>query len=248
MSTALADLGIAAVLLDIEGTTTPLSFVHDVLFPFARDRLHGYLREHGGSAAMARLIQALAAEHAAERAGEAPPAWRAGSPVEAIESAEAYARWLMARDRKSPSLKELQGWIWEEGYRAGLLKGETFPDVAPAIRRWRASGFEVAIYSSGSALAQRLLFGSTPDGDLTPLIAGFFDTGVGSKTTPDSYAGIVGALHRAPGEVLFVSDMPAELCAARTAGLHVRLSIRPGNSPHGESAPFETVRSLDELA
>ena len=194
---ALAARGIRVVLLDIEGTTTPISFVHDVLFPYARARIG--------------------------------PEWHAA----------------MDRDEKSSELKRLQGLIWEQGYRAGELHGEVFADVAPAIRRWRAAGLRVAIYSSGSELAQRLLFGSTPDGDLTPLIDGFFDTSVGPKKVPASYAEIARRLGCAPREILFVSDVTAELAAAREAGCQVVLSVRPGNAAADE--PFEAVTSFDHL-
>jgi len=194
---ALAARGVRVVLLDIEGTTTPISFVHDVLFPYARAR--------------------IGAE------------WHAA----------------MDRDEKSSELKRLQGLIWEQGYRAGELRGEVFPDVAPAIRRWRAAGLRVAIYSSGSELAQRLLFGSTPDGDLTPLIDGFFDTSVGAKKVAASYAEIARRLGCDPREMLFVSDISAELAAAREAGCQVVLSVRPGNRAADELV--ESVTSFDEL-
>ena len=246
MTDAITGRGIAAILLDIEGTTTPMAFVHEILFPFAREHLHGYLSVHREHPDLRRLILTLARERASERPDADAPTWHDTSPGEALASAEAYARWLMARDRKSPALKELQGWIWQAGYQAGLLKGEIFPDVPPAIRRWRTEGRDVAIYSSGSVLAQRLLFGSTAAGDMTPLIVHFFDTAVGPKTSAASYAEIARALGRAPAEILFVSDVPAELHAARRAGLHVRLSVRPGNPPV-DAAGYEIVRQLDEV-
>ena len=144
----------------------------------------------------------------------------------------------MDRDRKSPALKALQGYIWEWGYLSGELRGQVFPDVPRAIERWRAEGRDVAIYSSGSVLAQRRLFESLPEGDLTPLIVGFFDTAVGAKTSAESYATICRELKRTPGEVLFISDVTKELAAARAAGLQVRLSIRPGNPPQPDAAEY----------
>ena len=153
----------------------------------------------------------------------------------------------MDRDRKSPGLKLLQGLIWEAGYRAGELRGQVYPDVPPAIRRWRAAGLRVAIYSSGSELAQRRLFESTEHGDLTPLLSGFFDTGVGAKVASDSYARIAAALDVPPAAILFVSDVTRELTAAREAGLQVVLSIRPGNSAQPGSEAFERIESFDEL-
>jgi len=229
--------GVAAVLLDIEGTTTPIAFVYDVLFPFARAHLGEHLRATHDSPATREAIERLTRERADDAArGEQPP-----------EDIEAYARWLMDRDRKSPGLKLLQGHVWERGYRSGALRGEVFADVIPAIRRWRAAGVRVAIYSSGSALAQRLLFGSTDEGDVTPLIAAFFDTGVGPKTSPDSYRRIGRELDVSPSRILFVSDVTAELTAAGEAGFQVRLSCRPGNPPQSGAEAFESVTSFDQI-
>jgi enolase-phosphatase E1 len=233
-------LGVRAVLLDIEGTTTPITFVHDVLFPYARARLREYLDAHRGSPGVAEILRRFADEHAQDVTnGEAPP------PVGS--SAVAYAEWLMDRDRKSPALKQLQGLIWEAGYRAGDLHGVVFPDVAPAIRRWREAGIAVAIYSSGSELAQRLLFGSTESGDLVPLLNGFFDTAVGPKMNADSYRTIASALGVAPTSVMFVSDVTRELDAARQAGMHTVLSRRPGNVPPASSG-YDAIDSFDSLA
>ena len=130
-----------------------------------------------------------------------------------------YVEWLMDRDRKSPGLKLLQGRIWEGGYRAGVLKGEVFSDVPPALQRWRDAGLDVAIYSSGSELAQRLIFGSTAYGDLTRFISRFFDTAVGAKGAPASYRRIAAELGRAPDRLLFISDVTTELDAASAGGM-----------------------------
>jgi enolase-phosphatase E1 len=244
----LRERGVTAVLLDIEGTTTPMAFVHEVLFPFARNHLAEYLRHARDSPVLRELLAAFEAEHAADAAtGQEPPRWRSSSSDDRLDSVDAYARWLMDRDRKSPALKQLQGWIWERGYRAGLLHGEIYADTAPAIRRWRAAGHAVAIYSSGSALAQQLLFGSTPDGDLTADLNGFFDTTAGPKTASDSYARIARALGRPVSELLFVSDVTAELAAAQAAGLQVLLSIRPGNPPQPDAARFAAIETFDTL-
>jgi enolase-phosphatase E1 len=239
----LTDRGVRAVLLDIEGTTTPLAFVYDVLFPFARTHLREYLHGHGGSGEVQAALEKLHDEWRADAAArQDPPDWPEDSPLSAV----AYLEWLMDRDLKSPALKLLQGYIWEGGYRSGELKGMVFPDVRPAFERWRAVPVDIAIYSSGSVLAQRLLFGATPDGDLTPFLAGFFDTGAGAKTSPNSYRRIAGSLGRAPGEILFVSDVPAELNAARTAGCQVLLAERPGNRAV-HATEVETIRSFDAI-
>jgi enolase-phosphatase E1 len=208
------------ILLDIEGTTTPIAFVTDTLVPYARAHLRRYLEIHGNSADGARVIARLQAEHAAERTADAP-AW----------SAEAYARWLMDRDRKSSALKDLQGRIWEEGYAGGALTGPVFEDVPRALARWRASGTPVGIFSSGSVLAQQWLFRRSSAGDLTRYLTWHFDTAVGPKQQPASYARIAESVHLPAPAITFVSDVLGELDAARTAGMATRLCIRPDNPP-----------------
>ena len=238
--------GVRVILLDIEGTTTPIAFVHARLFSYARERLTRYLDAHVADPTVQDVVSRLASERADERETGAP-AWRDASADELRASVAAYAHWLMDRDRKSPGLKLLQGVIWEEGYQAGELRGEVFADVPRAIVRWRARGVSVAIYSSGSELAQRRLFESTAAGDLTRSIAGFFDTRVGPKTQPDSYRHIAGSLGEPAGTVLFISDVTAELAAARDAGCATRLCLRPGNVPQPDASQFAAIRSFDEL-
>lgn len=243
MTLRLADRGVRVVLLDIEGTTTPIAFVHDTLFPFARARLDSHLASTWHDEPTREAVRLLREEHARdESAGAGPPDWRDDAPG----AAAAYAAWLMDRDRKNTGLKLLQGHIWERGYQDGALHGIVYPDVEPAIRRWHAGGVRVAIYSSGSELAQRRLFESVESGDLTPLVDGFFDTRVGAKVEPESYGRIARALRVEPGQILFVSDVTRELDAASAAGLHAALSIRPGN-PAQPDAGFPAIRSFDEL-
>jgi enolase-phosphatase E1 len=235
--------GVACVLLDIEGTTTPISFVHDTLFAFARQHLDDYLGAERDSPGVDEVRRRLTAEHGEDVArGETPPPRDVGDAW-----LGRYVRWLMDRDRKSPGLKLLQGHIWERGYRAGQLRGQVFPDVPPAIRRWRDCGIDVAIYSSGSELAQRRLFESIESCDLTPFISAFFDTAVGAKISPDSYRAIARALRRDPASILFVSDVTTELTAARGGGLQVLLSNRPGNAAQAGAEQFESVSSFDEI-
>jgi enolase-phosphatase E1 len=223
------DRTVAALLLDVEGTTTPLRFVHDVLFPYARAHAEEFLRR-ASRAETDALVSALRAEH--ERDGESPPPWRGDDEV---RSALDYVFWLMDRDRKSTALKSLQGRIWEEGYVSGELRGEVYPDVAQAFARWRRQGRGIAIFSSGSVLAQRLLFRYSTAGDLTPHIRAYFDTTTGPKREAESYRRIAAGLERAPAEVLFVSDVALELDAARTAGMHTALCVREGAAPAGAS-------------
>jgi enolase-phosphatase E1 len=248
-----------AIVLDIEGTTTPIAFVYDVLFPFARRHLRAFLRDvkRGGDAAAADAIVRLELEWADDVAkGNAPPPWHpadAASPDGAVRDADlslvaAYLEWLMDRDRKSPALKSIQGLIWQRGYQSGELTSEIFEDVGPALERWRRAGLRLAIYSSGSVLAQRLLFGHTPAGDLTPFFAGFFDTAVGPKTSADSYRAIAAALGCAAERVLFVSDVARELDAARDAGCRTTLAVRPGNPPQASFRGGDVVRTFNEIA
>jgi enolase-phosphatase E1 len=239
----LKERGVRAILLDIEGTTTPVAFVYEVLFPFVRVHLREYLRDSSQRFVVNLVLSMLRREWNADAlAHRSLLDWWETEP----ESASGYLEWLMDRDVKSPALKLLQGQIWEGGYQTGVLKGQVFPDVPPAFARWRDLDVTIAIYSSGSVLAQRLLFGATADGDLTPFISGFFDTAVGAKTSPASYREIAGALNLDAAHVLFVSDVPGELDAARSAGCQVLLAVRPGNRTLTDTE-VETVRSFDEI-
>ena len=152
----------------------------------------------------------------------------------------------MDRDRKSTGLKSLQGKIWEEGYGSGELKSEVYPDVAPALEYWRGQNVDIAIFSSGSVQAQRALFAHTSAGDLTPFIRAYFDTTTGPKSSSESYAAIATALNRSPSEILFVSDVTAELDAARKAAMQTALCVRtPGILPSTTAHP--AIRTFDQL-
>jgi 2,3-diketo-5-methylthio-1-phosphopentane phosphatase len=239
--------GIQVILLDIEGTTTPVAFVHERLFAHAREHLDRYLAGSFETPAVQAIVRQLTAEHDRDRGAADLPKWRDDSRNAERDSVAAYTRWLMDRDRKSPGLKSLQGLIWQAAYEAGDLHGEVFDDVPRAMARWRKAGLGVAIYSSGSELAQRLLFGSTQHGDLTPFITGFFDTAVGAKTAADSYRRIADALGCQPNGLLFISDVTAELAAAAEAGCQVRLCMRPGNAPSSDADRHARIRSFDEI-
>ena len=200
MSTDPAAAGTRAILLDIEGTTTPIAFVHDVLFPYARRHLRRY--------------------------------------VNAADAARYES--LMDSDSKSTELKTLQGQIWEEGYRRGELVGEVFADVPVAFERWHAQGVPIGIFSSGSVLAQQLLFRHSSAGDLTKFLRWHFDTTTGAKADADSYRRIAAAMAIPPPAILFISDVTRELDAARQAGMQTRLAVRPGNAPPPDSHGFTT--------
>jgi enolase-phosphatase E1 len=151
----------------------------------------------------------------------------------------------MDQDRKSTGLKSLQGKIWEEGYRSGELRGEVYPDVLPALERWRAQGIDIAIFSSGSVQAQRSLFRNSIAGDLTRFIKAYFDTTTGPKREPESYTRIAAALERSPSEVLFVSDIAAELDAAQAAGMQTALCVRGSGEVLGM---HPVIHEFDEIA
>jgi enolase-phosphatase E1 len=243
----LSDRGIQTVVLDIEGTTTPVAFVYDVLFPFARRAIPSYIQEHLDSSGLGDTLSRLREEWAADIArGESPPDWQDHDRDGRIAGIVSYLTWLMDRDRKSPALKTVQGEIWARGYNDGSLRGDVFADVPEALVRWRGAGIGVAIYSSGSVLAQQMLFRTTIQGDLTHYIGAFFDTAVGPKTAPESYRRIVAALGRSPENVLFISDVSAELHAARATGLAVVLCVRP---PQGAPTvtEFEVVTDFHQL-
>ena len=234
-----------ALLVDIEGTVTPISFVHDILFPFARAHVRDYLVQHSNNEHVQEDIAALRREHSISRkAGEQPPKV---DDVSTIDQIVAYVSWLIDRDRKSPALKSLQGKIWEAGYRERTLKAPLFSDVVPNLGRLRRQGIAVAIFSSGSVLAQKLLFAHTETGDHTDLIDEYFDTAVGSKVNSESYVGIARRLELRPQEVMFVSDVTSELMAARETGMATLLCVRPGNQPQSASEQFKVIHSFSEI-
>jgi len=238
------------VLLDIEGTTTPIAFVHDVLFPYARARVRTYLETTPASDP--ELIEAIGLlldeqPHDVARneleAGSREPEGGSWKP----EALVTYVHWLMDRDRKSRGLKLLQGKIWQQGYASGELKGDVYPDVRGALERWTNAGVGVGIFSSGSVLGQKLLFRNSTAGDLTPFLRWHFDTGVGPKVDAVSYRRIAQTLSVSSSQVLFISDVVQELDAAHAAGLQTRLCVRPP-APQPASGTHPVVRSFDEIA
>jgi enolase-phosphatase E1 len=227
----MTDANVGAILLDIEGTTTPVAFVYEVLFPYARLHLQEFLQRLEPADLLSGVVRDLRKEHHDDIVrGEAPPVWHSDSPESVVKSAMNYVSWLMDQDRKSTALKSLQGLIWEDGYLSGNLRGEVYRDVAPAFARWTEQGKRVYIYSSGSVLAQKLLFAHTTDGDLTGYLSGYFDTTTGAKRDPASYQSISRQIDVAAAEILFLSDVTAELEAARSSGLKTTLCVRPGNA------------------
>ncbi len=238
---------IRAILLDVEGTTTPVDFVYKVLFLFSRARVENYVARHSQEPETAAEIEALFQQREIEaRQNSGVPEWQDSPPEARVKSAAEFCRWLMDHDRKFTALKSLQGKIWEAGYRSGELRGEVYPDVAPAFARWRKQGRDIAIFSSGSVLAQKLIFGCSTAGDLTPHIRAYFDTTTGAKREDASYRRIASALGRKPEEVLFLSDVTAELDAACATGMDTLLVVRPGASAPASST-HAAIRSFDEV-
>lgn len=234
-------------MLDIEGTTTPIDFVYNVLFPYARSRVNDYLRRNWSLPAVRADIAGLFAENGEDtRRGLDPPPL--DGPVEqvSIDSVDRYVQWLMDRDRKTTPLKSIQGKIWDEGYGRGELRSLVFEDVPRAFKRWGTQGKKVFIYSSGSVLAQRLLFANTEAGDLTGFIGGYFDTKIGSKKDAESYRRIAGELNLQPHAILFVSDVTGELDSAASAGFETLLCVRPGN-PTGPTSGHAVIETFDEI-
>ena len=236
------------ILLDIEGTTSPIDFVYGVLFPYARLHLDEYLKRQAGSKELERDLLRLREEYVKDSAdAPTPPEWIDAPPDAQMQSVARYVFWLMDRDRKSTGLKSLQGKIWQEGYLKGELKSQVFPDVPPALRNWKRKNLDVRIFSSGSVLAQRLLFANTQAGDLSSLLNGYFDTGIGPKTSAESYRRIAAEFHVAASHVLFVSDVIKELDAASSSGMKTLLSVRPGNPPQPKGHAHGIIGSFSEI-
>lgn len=222
-----------AVLLDIEGTTTPISFVYDTLFPYAAAALERFLERRWGDEDVERDVAAITAQAREDIAqGHDAPAIPAPGEVDEETRRDRVLdnlRWQMERDRKTTGLKSLQGKIWRDGYLSGELAGELFEDVPDALRAIHASGRPIRIYSSGSVEAQRLLFGHSTHGDLTPLLDGYHDTTTGPKKQAQSYRAIAQAMALEPGRILFATDNLDEAKAAREAGAQAVIMNRPGN-------------------
>jgi enolase-phosphatase E1 len=228
---------VRGILLDIEGTTTPIAFVHDVLFTYARDHVREFLLANVDNEEVRADIALLGDEHADDVNNNRNP-----PPLVAD-----YVEWLIALDRKSTGLKSLQGKIWRQGYQDGNLKSQVFADVAPAFERWHQRGLSINIFSSGSVLAQKLLFAHTEAGDLTRFVDGYFDTNVGKKGEAESYRRIAEKMKLPAGEILFVSDVIDELNAAHDARMRVLLSIRPGNAPQDNTNQYPEILSFDQI-
>jgi enolase-phosphatase E1 len=231
-----------AILLDIEGTTTPIDFVHKTLFPFAKAKVRDFVATHFDE--MQSEIAQLKTEYRRDFSEQLYGRdFREDSPA----SVASYLEFLIDVDRKSTPLKSLQGKIWQAGYESGELRSEMFADVLPAFERWKKHEKIIAIFSSGSVLAQRLIFKHSNAGDLSPFISDYFDTHTGAKREAESYRRIAGKLGFGTDEVLFVSDVPDELDAARESGMLTALIVRAGNGQITEDFTHRSVNGFDEL-
>jgi len=241
-------MSITHILLDIEGTTCPVSFVAEVLFPYASSSLQRYLEEHQDEAEIKSLLQGV------------EMAWKEDIHPEAIAFLEEqgqdstvgikavaqYLKRLIARDVKLTELKDLQGRIWQSGYASGELVAPLFPDVPEALQHWHDKGFILAVYSSGSVPAQQLLYGHCQAGDLSPLFQHWFDTKTGAKQAKESYLTIAKSMGTAPSDVLFISDALQEIEAADAAGMKTLFSDREG-SPACDAGRFAKISDYSRL-
>ena len=221
---------IKAIVTDIEGTTSSLSFVKDVLFPYARERMADFVRGHAKDAAVTHWLNEVRQI--------------AGSALSNDEVIAQLIRWV-DEDKKITPLKALQGMIWEDGYKKSDFKGHMYEDAVRHLRKWKDAGIRLYVYSSGSVLAQKLLFAHTDYGDLTPLFSGYFDTSIGGKREADSYRNIAESIGIAPADTLFLSDIREELDAAQAVGMQTRWLVREGiidpKANHPQAANFDTI-------
>ena len=219
-----------ALVTDIEGTTSDISFVQKVMFPYARQALPGYLQAHAKDPQVLPWIAQIAAEIGC-----------ASDDLDAVSSA--LIDWIDA-DRKHTALKALQGHVWENAFRSGEFVAHVYPDAVAALRRWQTEGLPMYVYSSGSIQAQKLYFGHTQDGDLRPCFRDHFDTTTGPKREVESYRRIAEAIAVPADRILFLSDIGAELDAARAAGWNTVQIVREGTTAVAE---HDAVGSFDQL-
>ncbi len=221
---------IKAIVTDIEGTTSSLSFVKDVLFPYAREKLPEYVRQHQQDDQILDLLTITCKE--------------AGITFDVEKAIVQLIQWL-DEDKKITPLKALQGLIWQAGYEQGDLHGHIYPDAVVNLKAWHEQGIALYVYSSGSVLAQKLLFGHTEAGDLTPLFSGYFDTNIGGKKEKASYRKIADSIGLPPHAILFLSDIKEELDAAKAAGYSTYWLTR--ENPPDVKAEHPQVVSFDSI-
>lgn len=244
--------GVKALIVDIEGTTTPIGFVKETLFPYAEENVESFLTKRYDDEEIQqdiKALQELAAKDKADGVEGVVEIPKEGSKEDIIKAVVDNVKWQMDEDRKTTALKQLQGHIWREGYKTGQIKAELFEDVGPALQQIVEEGVNVYVYSSGSVEAQKLLFGNTEEGDLLELFTDFFDTTIGNKKDSGSYKKIVEKIGVSPEEILFLTDTPEEATAASKAGLRSALVARDGNEELTEEhfQNFLVIESFGEL-
>ncbi len=238
---------VRGVLLDIEGTTTPMEFVHTTLFNYAKENVERFLKQNADRKDILKIIDDLSNMHNSDISVLTEgPEWDGSSADKKLESVTRYCIWLMGRDSKASALKDLEGHIWKEGYINGDLRGSVHEDVPGALKKWKDSGKKIYIYSSGSALSQKLLFSTTEYGDLTRYIEGYFDTSVGKKGDRRSYETISGDSGIPARNFLFLSDAPVEIKAAVSAGFSGVLVSR-GNDSSDSGYSDNTISNFTEI-
>lgn len=225
---------IRIILTDIEGTTSSISFVHEVLFPYAAEHMAGFVRDgHQSTPEVSEQLDAVAEVSGVAR-----------DDIEGL--IDVLLRWIQ-EDRKETSLKTLQGMLWQKGYQEGAFNGHVYPDAADYLQRWHDRGLRLFVYSSGSVKAQKLIFGFSEAGDLTPFFSGYFDTRVGAKREPEAYRTILNDLGVEPETVLFLSDVEAELEAAESAGMKTVWLVRDGDKPSSRRPVAANFAEVDSF-
>lgn len=255
MATVAIPANTSALLLDIEGTTTPITFVKDILFPYIKDHLEDYLSAHWEEDECKQDVHLLKKQVEEDiRLNRACAVHALDQTVhtdeeKAIREVVDNVLWQMAADRKTTALKQLQGHMWRAAYAAGRIKGEVYQDVVPSIRLWRRQGLKIYIYSSGSVEAQKLLFGYSVEGDLLDLFDGHFDTNMGAKVESKSYERIAQRIGCQTEELTFLTDLTREAKAAEDAGVNVVVVVRPGNMEltEDEKAHYNLITSFSQL-
>lgn len=238
----MVSLSTKCILLDIEGTTSSVAYVFQVLFPFAKKHLHEYLERNWNDPSLQAALQQLVRD-----VGLPVSTNGDNLSIEHLPLFESTALDLMERDVKATGVKEMQGLIWTEGYASGELKSHVYPDVVEALEQWKNQGIDIRIFSSGSIHAQKVFFEHTEYGDLLPYFSGHYDTTYGQKREVESYHNICKAIGFKPDEITFLSDVGQELDAAKAAGIFTVLVVRPGNAPVVAEKEHATIESFSEI-
>jgi enolase-phosphatase E1 len=223
---------VKAILTDIEGTTTPISFVKDVLFPYSYQKMEEFILENKDNPKISKILDEVKKIE--------------GKDLSLEELINTLKKWI-EEDRKITPLKEIQGIIWEEGYKSGKLQGYVYPDAYEKLKEWFDSGVKIYVYSSGSVKAQKLLFSNTNYGDLNYIFSGYFDTNIGNKKEKESYEKIAKEIGINPNEVLFLSDNPEEIIAASSTGMKVIRLVRQNDTEYIQDFPYPQVESFKHI-